>query len=66
MITILGLLPIISVGNKPGITKSLVWLKTKHNIMLLDTPGILWPKLDNKEIALNLAYQTLFLLYTHL
>ncbi|MCX4254983.1 MAG: ribosome biogenesis GTPase YlqF [Bacilli bacterium] len=46
---------VVSVGNKPGITKSLVWLKTKHNIMLLDTPGILWPKLDNKEIALNLA-----------
>ena len=39
---------VVSVGNKPGITKSLVWLKTKHNIMLLDTPGILWPKLDIK------------------
>ena len=43
------------VGNRPGLTTGLKWLKTPHNIMLLDTPGILWPKLDNKEIALNLA-----------
>lgn len=46
---------VANVGNKPGVTKGLAWLKTKHNIMLLDTPGILWPKLDNNEIALNLA-----------
>ncbi len=46
---------VASVGNRPGITKGLTWLKTKHNIMLLDTPGILWPKIDNKETALNLA-----------
>lgn len=43
------------VGNKPGVTKSLSWLKTKSDILLLDTPGILWPKFDNDEIALNLA-----------
>jgi ribosome biogenesis GTPase A len=43
------------VGNKPGVTKSLSWLKTKSDILLLDTPGILWPKFDNEEIALNLA-----------
>ncbi|MDE5539579.1 MAG: ribosome biogenesis GTPase YlqF [Bacilli bacterium] len=43
------------VGNRPGLTTGLKWLKTKHNIVLLDTPGILWPKLDNTEIALNLA-----------
>lgn len=46
---------VVNVGNKPGITKGLTWLKTNHNIILLDTPGILWPKLDNKDIALNLA-----------
>lgn len=46
---------VVNVGNKPGITKGLTWLKTNHNIILLDTPGILWPKLDNNEIALNLA-----------
>lgn len=42
-------------GNKPGITKSINWLKTKYDIMLLDTPGILWPKIDDKITALNLA-----------
>lgn len=46
---------VANVGNKPGITKGLVWLKTNHNIALLDTPGILWPKIDNNEIGLNLA-----------
>ncbi len=46
---------VANVGNKPGITKGLTWLKTTHNIMLLDTPGILWPKIENSEIALNLA-----------
>lgn len=46
---------VVTVGNKPGITKGLTWLKTPHNIMLLDTPGILWPKLENNEVALNLA-----------
>ena len=46
---------VTNTGNKPGITKGLTWLKTNHNIALLDTPGILWPKLDKPEIALNLA-----------
>jgi len=46
---------VANVGNKPGITKGLVWLKTNHNIALLDTPGILWPKIDSNEIGLNLA-----------
>ena len=45
-------------GNKPGITKNLVWLKTNSDIELLDTPGILWPKLDNETVALNLAAMT--------
>jgi len=42
-------------GNNPGVTKQLSWLKTSSNILLLDSPGILWPKLDNEEQALNLA-----------
>ena len=49
---------VANVGNKPGVTKNLVWLKTSSNILLLDTPGILWPKLDNNEVALNLASMT--------
>ena len=43
------------VGNNPGVTKNLSWLKTKSNILLLDSPGILWPKLASEEVALNLA-----------
>ena len=46
---------VANVGNRPGVTTNLVWLKTKLNILLLDTPGILWPKFSNSEIALNLA-----------
>ena len=46
---------ITETGNKPGVTKSLNWIKTNSNLLLLDTPGILWPKLDKKKVALNLA-----------
>lgn len=49
---------VTTVGNKPGVTKNLVWLKTNSNILLLDTPGILWPKFDSHEVALNLASMT--------
>lgn len=49
---------VAGVGNKPGVTTNLVWLKTKLNILLLDTPGILWPKFDSHEVALNLASMT--------
>ena len=49
---------VANVGNKPGVTKNLVWLKTNSNILLLDTPGILWPKFDEKLVALNLASMT--------
>ena len=44
------------VGNKPGVTRQKQWTRVKENIDLLDTPGILWPKLDQEETALNLAY----------
>lgn len=44
-----------NVGNKPGVTKTLNFLPTKYGITLLDTPGILWPKLDDELVALNIA-----------
>lgn len=47
-----------NVGNKPGITKHLEWIRINDKLELLDTPGILWPKLDNENIALNLASMT--------
>lgn len=47
-----------NVGNKPGITKNLEWIRINNQIELLDTPGILWPKLDDETTALNLASMT--------
>ena len=47
-----------NVGNKPGITKQLEWIRINDKLELLDTPGILWPRLDNQDIALNLASMT--------
>lgn len=46
---------VANVANKPGVTKTSTWLKTKHNITLLDTPGILWPKFETDTVAFNLA-----------
>ena len=43
------------VANKPGVTKNLSFLPTNFGIILLDTPGILWPKLENQNEALNIA-----------
>ncbi len=42
-------------GNIPGVTKTLSWIKLNKNIELLDTPGILWPKINDPIQALNLA-----------
>ena len=42
-------------GNKPGVTKQLSWIRVGSNIELLDTPGILWPRLENQEHAYNLT-----------
>jgi len=41
-------------GNQPGVTKSQQWVKTE-NIELLDTPGVLWPKFESKDIGVKLA-----------
>ncbi len=43
-------------GDKPGVTKGKQWIKIKKDFELLDTPGILWPKFENYESALNLAF----------
>lgn len=45
---------VAGVGNIPGFTKSLTWIKAGKTL-LLDSPGILWPKFENHEVALNLA-----------
>ncbi len=43
------------VGNKPGFTRSLSWIRIHKDMELLDSPGILWPKLENQESAHILA-----------
>ena len=45
-----------TVGNKPGVTRQKQWIRINQNIELLDTPGVLWPKFQSEEVALNLAY----------
>ena len=44
------------VGNKPGVTKQKQWIRINEKIELLDTPGVLWPKFESNEVALNLAF----------
>lgn len=43
-------------GDRPGVTKGKQWVRLKGNLELLDTPGILWPKFEDQNIALNLAF----------
>lgn len=49
---------VVNVGNMPGVTKNLNWIRINKDIELLDSPGILWPKLDEAKVALNLASLT--------
>ncbi len=50
---------IAGVGNKPGITKNLSTIKINEFMDLVDTPGILWPKFEDQNVALNLASMTI-------
>ena len=43
------------VGNTPGFTKSLSWIRINKDLELLDSPGILWPKMEDQEAAHILA-----------
>lgn len=43
-------------GNKPGVTKGKQWIKIKKGLELLDTPGILWPKFEDKTVGYHLAF----------
>ena len=49
---------VVNVGNMPGVTKNINWIRVNSDIELMDTPGILWPKLDEENVALNLASLT--------
>jgi len=43
-------------GDRPGVTKGKQWIRLANNFELLDTPGILWPKFDDDEVGLRLAF----------
>ena len=47
----------MAVVNKPGVTKQKQWIRLSNNIELLDTPGVLWPKFESEEVALNLCFK---------
>ena len=42
--------------NRPGVTRGVQWVTVESSLLLLDTPGILWPKFDDPEVGLMLAY----------
>lgn len=42
--------------NRPGVTRGKQWVNMDGNLLLLDTPGILWPKFEDPEVGLKLAY----------
>ena len=43
-------------GDRPGVTKGKQWLTLSNGMQLLDTPGILWPKFEDPDVGLNLAF----------
>ena len=47
---------IAKTGDRPGVTKANQWIKVKADFELLDTPGLLWPKFEDKTVGQNLAF----------
>ena len=46
----------LEVANRPGVTRQNQWIRIGKNQELLDTPGVLWPKFESQEVALNLSF----------
>ena len=46
----------LEVANRPGVTRQNQWIRIGNNQELLDTPGVLWPKFESQEVALNLSF----------
>ena len=42
--------------NRPGVTRGKQWVTVDSSLLLLDTPGILWPKFEDPEVGMKLAY----------
>lgn len=47
---------VVKVENRPGVTRQKQWIKINEQIELMDTPGMLWPKLENETVQRNLAF----------
>lgn len=43
-------------GNRPGVTKGKQWIRMNKGLELLDTPGILWPKFEDQNVGMRLAF----------
>lgn len=43
-------------GNKPGVTKGKQWIRLNKGLELLDTPGVLWPKFEDSQVGMRLAF----------
>ncbi len=46
---------VAQIGDRPGVTKNLQWINVKDEMLLLDTPGVLWPKFEDQTVGLKLA-----------
>ena len=46
----------VKIENRPGVTRAKQWIKIADGLDLLDTPGILWPKFDDADVALKLSW----------
>ncbi|MFG6355409.1 MAG: ribosome biogenesis GTPase YlqF [Acetatifactor sp.] len=43
-------------GNRPGVTRGKQWIRLDRGLELLDTPGILWPKFEDQQVGMRLAF----------
>ncbi len=46
----------VKVEDRPGVTRGKQWVSIDKEVELLDMPGILWPKFDDKQVAVRLAF----------
>lgn len=43
-------------GDRPGVTRGKQWIRLSNGFELLDTPGVLWPKFEDKQVGMRLAF----------
>lgn len=55
LINLLASKKLAKVANRPGITRTTTWINISKHLILMDTPGVLWPKFDDQSIGIKLA-----------